>query len=1247
MYQVDFNRPNSVLGSEYHYPTNYIRTTKYTLASFLPLNLFGQFRRMSNLYFLLAAVFSVAGDSTISPVSQIAPLIFVLAVTAVKDGLEDYQRYRADLTANLQPCFVVRDDARVQVRTMDLQAGDLVMLKKGEKVPADLLLLSTSFEDGNCFIETSELDGETSLKRRNALPETMTNVTVGLISALNGRIQCEAPNENLLKFEGRLLLDSNGSERVLPLNMSQLLLRGSYLRNTDFAFGVVVYAGVDSKIFKNLKQSGLKYSSMEKLLNKIVLCAFIFNMIILFVSVFFEVPTTKLLDQSVWYMPAATAIPTYGFQHYFASFMTYFILFSYTIPVSLFVVIEAVRVLQRQFMMWDDAMKCPRGRPMRVNNSNLNEDLGCVNYVFSDKTGTLTRNEMVLTQLCTGDRIHDTRRMRSATASSELQRDPHLKRLLRCILLCNNVMPVEVPVAQPTTGYDASSVPAPAPSASASKLPHIPPLFSKSGHVAKPVGSPPPGLAIADPTAAPDAAKVAYELDYESQSPDEIALLRGIRAHCILKQRKKSTVVVDEHSAEKEIVVLDMLEFTSDRKRMSVIVREPDDGIWVYTKGADNILFPRLESIAHQQGAAAAADTVSVAQVSKHLHAFSEDGLRTLVFAYKHLTDTQYAEFKRRYDDAARSLVNREERMEAAMDAVERDLTLLGCSAIEDRLQDRVPETIDFLLKCGIKVWMLTGDRQETAINIAHSCKLVRHDAQILRFTTQGTAEVLGQLQGHLNTIDNAPSSQFFALAVTGEALSVLFESAPGEFLRIAQRCTSVICCRVTPLQKALVVRLIKTELKVLTLSIGDGANDVSMIQEADIGVGIEGVEGAQAVRAADYAFVEFKSLARLLAVHGRYSLVRLVNLVLYSFYKNISFISTQFFYGPYNAWSGQALYNGSFLPNWNVLFTSLPPLLYAFTEKDSPESSLLRNPKLYQTTRDGGALWNWRIAFGWLGATAWHLIVSGIGNYLIFSDGAALNVNGTVPDLDTFQWFNAVTMLAIVTLRIMLMSKYWTWITIVGIALSFALYVLLMGGLEVLTIIDTTVGGARKNDDIPIGFTLQLNGIPAYWFTLFLSPIAAVLPDFIAAYLLTQESPTDVDVLREAAVVERRARRKGGARSESSLTGPVGAQARSGGDIVASVKQPESEFAAAARGSQDHQHPVRTLTRRAGPTATETDTHDASRRHSTASGSTPVLDRNGNPIAAQHDPPRPREAFHEHPLPGGTYEGSREADVS
>lgn len=191
--------------------------------------------------------------------------------------------------------------------------------------------------------------------------------------------------------------------------------------------------------------------------------------------------------------------------------------------------------------------------------------------------------------------------------------------------------------------------------------------------------------------------------------------------------------------------------------------------------------------------------------------------------------------------------------------------------------------------------------------------------------------------------------------------------------MKIGTTCKSVVCCRVTPIQKSLVVTAVQKQLKgKITLSIGDGANDVSMIQAAHIGIGVMGKEGTQAVRASDFAIAEFRFLRRLIAVHGRYSNLRISNTVMFSFYKNIFMISVMWCFGFQSMFSGTLNYEELFMTAYNIFFTSLPPLMMCMFDRDVDDEYIEKYPELYIQVRNG-AHWNFKTAFGWLVASIWH----------------------------------------------------------------------------------------------------------------------------------------------------------------------------------------------------------------------------------------------------------------------------------
>jgi phospholipid-translocating ATPase len=340
--------------------------------------------------------------------------------------------------------------------------------------------------------------------------------------------------------------------------------------------------------------------------------------------------------------------------------------------------------------------------------------------------------------------------------------------------------------------------------------------------------------------------------------------------------------------------VLNTLEFNSTRKRMSAIVRMPNGKIILFCKGADSIIYSRLAP-GQQQNLRR--------QTAAHLEMFAREGLRTLCVAERVLGEEEYQIWNKKHELAAAALTDREDKLEEVSSAIEQDLTLLGGTAIEDRLQDGVPDTIALLGRAGIKLWVLTGDKVETAINIGFSCNLLSNEMELIVFNIDagdvqaasgeldkwlavfgltGTEEELIAARKH-----HEPPSATHAIVVDGEVLKLMLGDAlQRKFLLLCKQCRSVLCCRVSPAQKAAVVQMVRKGLNIMALSIGDGANDVAMIQEADVGVGIAGEEGRQAVMSSDYAIGQFRFLQRLVLVHGRWSYRRLGETIANFFYK-------------------------------------------------------------------------------------------------------------------------------------------------------------------------------------------------------------------------------------------------------------------------------------------------------------------------------------------------------------------------
>ncbi|XP_016962031.1 phospholipid-transporting ATPase VD isoform X1 [Drosophila biarmipes] len=456
---------------------------------------------------------------------------------------------------------------------------------------------------------------------------------------------------------------------------------------------------------------------------------------------------------------------------------------------------------------------------------------------------------------------------------------------------------------------------------------------------------------------------------YEAESPDELALVNAAYSYdCCLLNRSANQILVSMPTtgAPREYEILKVLPFDSSRKCMSIVVRQiGTQEIVLYTKGADSSIMPVLVPCSHNSP-----EGILREQTQQQLDRYAREGLRILVMAKRTLNSADYTDWWARHQEIEMSLENRERRLRDSFAKLESNLTLLGATGIEDRLQDGVPETIASLLSAGISVWVLTGDKPETAINIAYSAKLFTQQMELIRLTARSRDAAETAINFYLTDMENdkATSSLGYgqtlrkkqrALVVDGKTLTFILDQKSKlimPFLRLSKRCASVLCCRSTPLQKAYLVKVVKEELNLRTLAIGDGANDVSMIQMADVGVGISGQEGMQAVMAADFTLPRFRYLERLLLAHGYWCYDRLSRMILYFFYKNAAFVFLIFWYQLYCGFSGQVMMDQMYLMLYNLIFTSLPPLAIGVYDKRVPEDLLLKNPYLYKNGRLGVA---------------------------------------------------------------------------------------------------------------------------------------------------------------------------------------------------------------------------------------------------------------------------------------------------
>uniref|UniRef100_A0A8C2KFR1 Phospholipid-transporting ATPase n=1 Tax=Cyprinus carpio TaxID=7962 RepID=A0A8C2KFR1_CYPCA len=643
------------------------------------------------------------------------------------------------------------------------------------------------------------------------------------------------------------------------------------------------------KIRQNSTKAPLKRSNVERVTNMQILVLFgILLVMALVSSIGAAIWNKQHTDEACWYLSRDISL------NFWYNLLTFIILYNNLIPISLLVTLEVVKFTQALFINWDVEMYyAETDTPAMARTSNLNEELGQVKYLFSDKTGTLTCNIM------------------------------HFKKCTIAGITYGHL---------PSTSHNSTEFDDPA------LIQNIEKNHPTSPQICEFLTM----MAVCH-TVVPE--REGNQIIFQASSPDEGALVKGAKSlGFVFTARTPHSVIIEARGKEQTYELLNVLEFSSNRKRMSVIVRTPTGKLRLYCKGADNVIFERLNEASQYKNLTVA-----------HLEQFATEGLRTLCFAYVDLEEGAYQEWLKEYNRVSTVLKDRAQKLEECYELIEKNLLLLGATAIEDRLQAGVPETIATLMRADIKIWVLTGDKQETAINIGYSCRLVSHGMSLIIVNEDSLDATRATLTAHCSSLgDNLRKENELALIIDGQTLkyALSFEVRQA-FLDLALSCKAVICCRVSPLQKSEIVDMVKKHVKAITLAIGDGANDVGMIQTAHVGVGISGNEGMQATNSSDYSIAQFSYLEKLLLVHGAWSYNRVTKCILYCFYKNVVLYIIELWFAFVNGFSGQILFERWCIGLYNVIFTALPPFTLGIVDRPCSQQNMLRFPQLYRITQN------------------------------------------------------------------------------------------------------------------------------------------------------------------------------------------------------------------------------------------------------------------------------------------------------
>ncbi|KAK1350955.1 aminophospholipid translocase [Hamiltosporidium tvaerminnensis] len=978
---------------------NRIVTSKYTAYSFIPLNLYMQFTKYNNLFFLVTLILLIIPSiSPFTPYTYLIALSIVLGVAMIKDGIEDYNRHQQDNEINEKPVFIIKYDISdeklkiFQENVEDLKYGDYVVVMENEEIPADIVLLNSLIHSTEqkcknyCFVQTCNIDGEVNLKKKFSLfEESMKKCTQIIYDSVNFTEReiypstCSCMIEMLKKIKS---LDINDNRSInsdigcyiktetdqIMQSEKNILLRGSKLKNTKQIFGIVISVGNKTQLSKSLHQTNIRISIFEMMVNNKLIYMFLFYFIVLTITSILA--SLFLKKDNIQYLYLS---PNLG-EESLKLTGTNYILFSYIIPLSLFVMIEISRIFQALYISNDEKLRF-NGINSRCRNSNVIEDIGIVEYVLTDKTGTLTKNEMIL-------RKYQIKDFSDFVERNELVSAWEYAKNKEKSILCKKG-------SSKITENDLKN--------------NFPLLLIFSILCCNSVER--------------------LNEKYEGVSQDEVCILNALEEEkCYITERNENYILLKIGSNTVRCDISMVYPFSSERQRMTVVMTIFKKH-FLFIKGSDQMVLQDIQKMKIDKDL-----QVFYCKVQKIINSNSD--LRSLVFAYKEINSKEFVNFKVIYENIG--FEDRKQLLDKLFTEMETNLIYIGTTFIEDKLQDNVSQTLSALKMAGIKTWMITGDKRETSISCGINCGILDRNWE--------------------STNKSIVEKPRFIINNLKESSSVL-------------DCDSVIIYRATPEMKAEITKLLVKKRKNV-LGIGDGNNDVPMLQSSCIGVGIQGKEGTQASLTSDFSIPEFQCLKRLLLVHGRYNFMRFSKLTLNSFFKNFYFILIQFYYNFFNGFSGKPIYNFFFLNYYNVLFTSFVPLSICLFDKDHPEEYLMENPRKYKEPRKYFS--NLEIFYNLILSLIKASTVFWLSFGILYINGFESH-NGLVCGYTPMNNYFSLIVFTTILVRQIRSISFFVIFSYIGIFLSLFLYFL-------------TIFGIQEIDNEINGSSLNLYGVPLFY---------------------------------------------------------------------------------------------------------------------------------------------------------------------
>ena len=971
--------------------SNKVENNKYNMLLFLPTVIYNQFKQFGNFFYLVMAISQFIPDIKVGFLfAYVSPLCVVVIVSLLKELIDDVNRRIQDLKTNSTKVTTIqfiknkknknsiKELKKIKKSYSNLKIGDIIELNKDEKVPADIIVLKTfnESEDSNTFIRTDQLDGETDWKLRKA-PGITQKLNEAQILELNGFINYEPPSKFIYNFEGFISIkNSEGNIIKEALGLENTMWESTILA-TQKIIGIVIYTGKETRARMNSSMPKIKLGIVDHELNMVTFYLFC---IMLCAAMFL------------------TLLKGY-YSRMFFTFFKFIVLFCAIIPIALRVNL----VISKTF--FSVRINKDKSIPETIaRNSTIPEELGRLSYIFSDKTGTLTKNEMIFKNIAMEtdqfgqesfndlkDILEDECKTNDAPLLdiyNKLKENDEINN--NDIIneddnnntsINNNKNLIDDSPLSSDNLISNENIKEKKPHSHRKK--HKKLRRSRNKIIKDTITS----MLLCNNVTPIISNENPDIITYQASSPDEIALVKfAEKLNMKLIYRTDKEIKIKNISGTiEEYNILANFPFSSDTKRMGIILQNKKYGhIIFYLKGAENVMmnFVKKEYVGY---------------IKENTENLATKGLRTLVLTQKLIPQKEFKIWFDEYSEALTSMDNRKQKLRDVISKLENNMEFLCVTGVEDLLQNEVATTIDNLRNAGIKLWMLTGDKVETATCISISTGLKAKNHKIFTLTydqikdEENPENEINKLKEKLEEYNNKIMIDPHLFILDGDTLDLALKQCQKEFYESAMQAPSVVCCRCSPTQKRLIVKNIKKYTNCRTAAVGDGGNDVAMIQEADVGIGIVGKEGLQASLASDYSIKEFKNLSILILWWGRIAYKNTSTMANFIVHRGLIIAFCQFFFSLMFYFNPVPLYNGFLTFGFSTIFTNLP-IISILLDQDVDKKNVLNFPNLYKILLKGREI-NLKNFLWWLFKAIIQANIIMFGSLFMFPDNIFLKI--------------------------------------------------------------------------------------------------------------------------------------------------------------------------------------------------------------------------------------------------------------